>query len=325
MPGECETSVSGLQARHRVLSPWPPHSPRRDRAAAVTAVAAAAARATATRHHRHQVRPARPRAEEPRRHVSGFDVDVATYVAERARLRTRQDRVEGIAVGAAREPDRERPGRLYRRHLLDHRRAQGEGRLRGPLPVTGQSLLVQARQHRHHRRARWRTTRSCARCRARRRLRRSRTSIPTVQLQQYDTYSACVEALKNGAVDAVTTDEVILAGYAAQSPGAFKIVGEPFSEENYGIGLKKDDTELLHQDQRCAEEDGGRRRLEGGVREEPRPGGYRDAGASAHRRTNGPPRPPRERVGDFHRVSDEFFAAFWVDVQLTVFSATGAL
>ena len=54
----------------------------------------------------------------------------------------------------------------------------------------------------------------------------------------------CIEALKNGAIDAVTTDEVILAGYAAQSPGAFKIVGQPFSEENYGIGLKKDDTDL---------------------------------------------------------------------------------
>ena len=37
---------------------------------------------------------------------------------------------------------------------------------------------------------------------------------------------------------------MILAGYAAQSPGTFKIVGEPFSEERYGIGLKKDDTEL---------------------------------------------------------------------------------
>ena len=65
-----------------------------------------------------------------------------------------------------------------------------------------------------------------------------------VQLQQYDTYSACIEALKNGAIDAVTTDEVILAGYAAQTPGAFKIVGQPFSEESYGIGLKKGDTEL---------------------------------------------------------------------------------
>ena len=37
-----------------------------------------------------------------------------------------------------------------------------------------------------------------------------------------------------------------LAGYAAQSPGAFKLVGGTFSEENYGIGLKKGDTELLN-------------------------------------------------------------------------------
>ncbi|WP_066904028.1 glutamate ABC transporter substrate-binding protein [Millisia brevis] len=58
-----------------------------------------------------------------------------------------------------------------------------------------------------------------------------------VQLQEFDTYSACVEALRNGAVDAVTTDDVILAGFAAQSPGEFKLVGEPFSTENYGIGL----------------------------------------------------------------------------------------
>ena len=43
----------------------------------------------------------------------------------------------------------------------------------------------------------------------------------------------------------MTTDEVILAGYAAQSPGTFKLVGGTFSEEHYGIGLKKGDTELL--------------------------------------------------------------------------------
>ncbi|MDT0271042.1 transporter substrate-binding domain-containing protein, partial [Streptomyces sp. DSM 44915] len=36
----------------------------------------------------------------------------------------------------------------------------------------------------------------------------------------------------------------ILAGYAAQSPGTFKIAGDTFSEERYGIGLKKGDTEL---------------------------------------------------------------------------------
>ncbi|MBD0323244.1 MAG: transporter substrate-binding domain-containing protein, partial [Aldersonia sp.] len=68
-----------------------------------------------------------------------------------------------------------------------------------------------------------------------------------VQLQEFDTYSACVEALRNGAIDAVTTDAVILAGYAAQYPGQMKVVGETFSTENYGIGLAKGDTETRNQ------------------------------------------------------------------------------
>jgi len=66
----------------------------------------------------------------------------------------------------------------------------------------------------------------------------------TVQLQKYDTYSKCVEALSSGAIDAVTTDNTILAGFAAQeaNKGKFKVVGQTFSEERYGVGLKKGDT-----------------------------------------------------------------------------------
>lgn len=67
-----------------------------------------------------------------------------------------------------------------------------------------------------------------------------------VQLQEYDTYSKCVEALNSGVIDAVTTDNVILAGFAAQPQyqGKLKVVGKPFSEERYGVGIKKGDTEL---------------------------------------------------------------------------------
>jgi glutamate transport system substrate-binding protein len=63
------------------------------------------------------------------------------------------------------------------------------------------------------------------------------------QLQLFDAYSKCVTALAGGQVDAVTTDDIILAGYASQSQyaGKFKVVGKPFSEEPYGIGLKLDD------------------------------------------------------------------------------------
>jgi glutamate transport system substrate-binding protein len=72
------------------------------------------------------------------------------------------------------------------------------------------------------------------------------TYAKQVQLEELDTYSKCVEALNAGRVDAVTTDDVILAGYAAQEQykGKLKTVGKPFTEEQYGVGIKKGDTEL---------------------------------------------------------------------------------
>ena len=67
-----------------------------------------------------------------------------------------------------------------------------------------------------------------------------------VQLQEYDAYSKCVEALNTPSIDAVTTDNVILAGFAAQPQykGKLKLVGKPFSTERYGVGIKKGDTKL---------------------------------------------------------------------------------
>src|SRR3954468_8546795 len=66
----------------------------------------------------------------------------------------------------------------------------------------------------------------------------------TVPLQEYDTYSKCVEALNSGRIDAVTPDNVILAGFAAQPQyqGKLKVVGKTFSTEKYGVGLMKGDT-----------------------------------------------------------------------------------
>ncbi len=65
-----------------------------------------------------------------------------------------------------------------------------------------------------------------------------------ITLQEYPKYSECVEALMAGDVDAVTTDDVILAGYAAQEKykGKLRVVGNGFSDENYGVGVKKGDT-----------------------------------------------------------------------------------
>ena len=64
------------------------------------------------------------------------------------------------------------------------------------------------------------------------------------ELVEFDVYSKCVDALINGQVDAVTTDDAILKGYAAQYEGELKVVGETFSEEPYGIGIPKDDADM---------------------------------------------------------------------------------
>ena len=64
----------------------------------------------------------------------------------------------------------------------------------------------------------------------------------SVNLITTDTYSNCLEPLRSGKVIAVTTDNVILAGLADQNSGEFEVLGNPFTEEPYGIGMKHDDT-----------------------------------------------------------------------------------
>ena len=60
----------------------------------------------------------------------------------------------------------------------------------------------------------------------------------------FDKYSLCAEALADGRVDAVTTDDIILLGLIAEQPDQFKLVGETFTSEPYGIGVPKGDDEF---------------------------------------------------------------------------------
>ena len=69
-------------------------------------------------------------------------------------------------------------------------------------------------------------------------------AAPTAVPVLLDTYSACVEQLLAGTVDAVTTDEGILLGYAAQNPARLRLAGGTFTTEQYGIGVPPGDTAL---------------------------------------------------------------------------------
>ena len=68
-----------------------------------------------------------------------------------------------------------------------------------------------------------------------------RAKAPSAAVTLFGTYSECAAALTDGRVVAVTTDAPILAGLVKTSNGAFKLVGNTFSDEPYGIGLKKGD------------------------------------------------------------------------------------
>ena len=176
--------------------------------------------------------------------MSGFDVDVSTYVAKE--LGYSPDKIEWKESPSAQRETLIQNGQVKfiaaTYSITDARKEKVA--FVGPYLVTGQSLLVKADNADITGADSLQNNKKLCSVSGSTPAQRIKDTYPGVQLQQYDTYSACIEALKNGAIDAVTTDEVILAGYAAQSPGTFKLVGQPFSQENYGIGLKKDDADL---------------------------------------------------------------------------------
>ncbi|GAA3835719.1 glutamate ABC transporter substrate-binding protein [Streptomyces chiangmaiensis] len=73
---------------------------------------------------------------------------------------------------------------------------------------------------------------------------RMKKDYPKAVLVAYDTYSVCVDNLLTYQVDAVTTDDAILIGFAAKAPDELRVVGRPFSEEPYGIGVPRSDNAL---------------------------------------------------------------------------------
>jgi glutamate transport system substrate-binding protein len=67
---------------------------------------------------------------------------------------------------------------------------------------------------------------------------------PEAELELVDSYSECTELLANGAIDAISTDDVILTGMIIQDD-TLKLVGDELTQEPYGAGIKKGNTELV--------------------------------------------------------------------------------
>ncbi|MGX1808208.1 glutamate ABC transporter substrate-binding protein [Nocardia sp. NPDC055321] len=173
---------------------------------------------------------------------SGLDVDVATYVADKMGVKA-----EDIKFVEAPSPQREtliengQVDFVVATYSINDKRKEKVD-FAGPYFITGQSFLVRSDNTDITGPDSLKGKKVCS-VKGSTPAQNIEKNYPETQLQTYDTYSLCLEGLKGKAVDAVTTDAVILAGYAAQQPGVFKVVGQPFTTEKYGIGVKKGDTE----------------------------------------------------------------------------------
>ena len=75
-------------------------------------------------------------------------------------------------------------------------------------------------------------------------LTRLQDEFPNVEAVSAATHTECLVLFQQGKVDAITGDDTILAGFAAQDPYA-KVVGEPISAEPYGLGMPAEKVELV--------------------------------------------------------------------------------
>ncbi|MFE1315314.1 glutamate ABC transporter substrate-binding protein [Streptomyces sp. NPDC058755] len=172
---------------------------------------------------------------------AGFDVDVATYVA--GKLGYKPDQIEWKESKSA---DRET---MLQRGDVDFIAAsysitperQQKVDFAGPYLLAHQDVLLRADDNTIKSPADLNKKKLCSVTGSTSAQNVKDKLAPKAQLQQYPTYSACLTGLQSKAIDALTTDDSILAGYAAQSQfkGKFKLGGFKMTNENYGIGVKK--------------------------------------------------------------------------------------
>ncbi|MEU2338827.1 glutamate ABC transporter substrate-binding protein [Streptomyces sp. NPDC006654] len=181
--------------------------------------------------------------QNPDGSFSGFDVDVATYVA--GQLGYKPNQIEFVQTKSA-----DRENALARGDvkfiaatysITDERKAKVD--FAGPYLLAHQDLLVK-KDSTISKGTDLNGKKLCSVTGSTSAQNLQKTIAPKANLKEVGTYSECIAGLQSGAVDAVTTDDSILAGFASQDKykGQFKLAGLKLSNENYGIGVKKGDS-----------------------------------------------------------------------------------
>ena len=173
---------------------------------------------------------------------TGFDVDVATYVA--GELGYEEGDIEWVQTPSANRENALENGEvdmIFATYSITDARKERVG-FAGPYFVAGQDLLVRADDNEITGPEELDGKNLCSVTGSTSAQKIKDEYATGVNLVEQGGYAECVTYLESGQVDAVTTDDIILAGLAATSAnqGKFKVVGNPFTEERYGVGISKD-------------------------------------------------------------------------------------
>jgi glutamate transport system substrate-binding protein len=173
----------------------------------------------------------------------GFDVEIAKIIA--AELGIAEEKITWVRVIAA---DRERvieDGRadlVIGTYTITDRRKRAVD-FAGPYYTAGQTILVRDGDREINGPEDLSGKRVCTTAGSTpSEVLRSR--YPEARLSLLAEYTECLEPLRNGQIDAISTDNVILSGLIYQNPGEFKLVGGLFTREPYGVALHKGDADF---------------------------------------------------------------------------------
>lgn len=176
---------------------------------------------------------------------SGFDIEIAQLIA--AKLGFGEDKIEYKTVQSAGREAAITNGDVdyYVGTYTINDKRKALISFAGPYFVAGQDLLVRKDDDSITGKDTLKGKKVCSVTGSTpiQRVRDEQLTEPT-NIVEFQGYSQCVDKLLTKEVDAVTTDDAILKGFAAQDPDALKVVGKTFSEEPYGVGLPLDDKAL---------------------------------------------------------------------------------
>ncbi|HOQ52479.1 MAG TPA: transporter substrate-binding domain-containing protein, partial [Micropruina sp.] len=153
---------------------------------------------------------------------SGFDVDVATYIA--GKLGTTADKITWIQAPSAQRETLIESGQVdlvvATYSITDARKEKVS--FAGPYFIAGQSLLIRADDSSITGVDSLSGKKLCS-VTGSTSAQKIKDKVPGVNLQEFGGYSDCVTALNAKTIDALTTDDTILAGFAAQPANAGKL------------------------------------------------------------------------------------------------------